>query len=154
MAPSSSPSHHNSKGKIIQNGLQVDEKNYPFGVIDYGSWLTHFGGTDNTTTTTPDDNQLVPVIRRRIRFHRNHVDQRYKEQLGLPSPFLRCIRERKEDLAHILKRELTYIKHSVSIVPNNPAAWNYLHGILQHKYNSQPFSTLYDGSVAVIAWFQ
>ena len=39
---------------------------------------------------------------------------------------------------------LTYsiVKHSISIVPNNPAAWNYLRGILQHT--AQPFSSIKD----------
>ena len=52
------------------------------------------------------------------------------------------IRKGEEDRTHILKRELTYVKHSISIVPNNPAAWNYLRGVLQH--NHQPFSSVKD----------
>ena len=52
------------------------------------------------------------------------------------------IREGEEDHAHVFDRVLLYVKHSISIVPNNPAAWNYLRGILQHT--AQPFSFIKD----------
>jgi protein farnesyltransferase/geranylgeranyltransferase type-1 subunit alpha len=52
------------------------------------------------------------------------------------------IREGEEDRAHVFKRELTYVKQSISLVANNPAAWNYLRGILEHT--ARPFSSVKD----------
>ncbi|KAF8348636.1 hypothetical protein F5887DRAFT_951176 [Amanita rubescens] len=42
------------------------------------------------------------------------------------------VRDGEEDRERILRRELICIKQSISLAPNNPAAWNYLRGMLDH----------------------
>jgi len=39
-----------------------------------------------------------------------------------------------------LRRELAYVKHSISQAPNNASAWNYLRGVLDHSHTL--YSTL------------
>ena len=144
---------------FIQKGLQVDEKNYH--TWSYRQWiLAHFGGTGNTTTittttttttntksTTSDENQLDNSLwEGELDFIESMLISDIRNNSAWHHRFFvvwACgIREGEEDRAHILKRELTYVKHSISIVPNNPAAWNYLRGVLQH--NARPFSSVKD----------
>ena len=146
---------------FIQKGLQVDEKNYH--TWSYRQWiLAHFGGTGNnntftttTTTTTKStsdtENHIENVEDNSLwEGELDFIDSMLNSDIRNNSAWHHrffvvwaCgIREGEEDRAHILKRELTYVKHSISIVPNNPAAWNYLRGILQH--NARPFSSIKD----------
>ena len=137
---------------FIQKGLQVDEKNYH--TWSYRQWiLAHFGGTGNTTTTittrstTSDENQLDNSLwEGELDFIESMLISDIRNNSAWHHRFFvvwACgIREGEEDRAHILRRELTYVKHSISIVPNNPAAWNYLRGVLQH--NARPFSSIKD----------
>ncbi|KAF8627329.1 hypothetical protein AX15_004403 [Amanita polypyramis BW_CC] len=52
------------------------------------------------------------------------------------------VRDGEEDRERVLRRELIYVKQSVSLAPNNPAAWNYLRGMLDHI--KVPYSTVID----------
>jgi protein farnesyltransferase/geranylgeranyltransferase type-1 subunit alpha len=143
---------------FIQKGLQVDEKNYH--TWSYRQWiLAHFGGTGNTTTpitsttttskstTTIDENQCDNSLwEGELDFIESMLISDIRNNSAWHHRFFvvwACgIREGEEDRVHILKRELTYVKHSISIVPNNPAAWNYLRGIL--SFNDKPFSSIKD----------
>ncbi|KAI0763174.1 protein prenylyltransferase [Irpex lacteus] len=42
--------------------------------------------------------------------------------------------------AEVLQREISYTKDKIALAPNNPSAWNYLRGILDHTHTS--WSTL------------
>ena len=140
---------------FIQKGLQVDEKNYH--TWSYRQWiLAHFGGTGKNTTitattttksTTADENQLDNRLwDGELDFIESMLISDIRNNSAWHHRFFvvwACgIREGEDDRDHIFKRELTYVKHSISIVPNNPAAWNYLRGMLQH--NAQPFSSIKD----------
>lgn len=134
---------------FIQKGLQVDEKNYH--TWSYRQWiLAHFGGTGNTAITaitTSDENQLDNSLwEGELDFIESMLISDIRNNSAWHHRFFvvwACgIREGEEDRAHVLKRELTYVKHSISVVPNNPAAWNYLRGILQHS--ARPFSSIKD----------
>lgn len=58
------------------------------------------------------------------------------------------VRKGDEDREEVLRRELTYTKGKIALAPNNPSAWNYLRGVLEHTHTSyatlltfvQPFS--------------
>ncbi|KAF7325872.1 hypothetical protein MKEN_00438000 [Mycena kentingensis (nom. inval.)] len=50
------------------------------------------------------------------------------------------MRDGEEDRERVVRRELLYVKHNVSLAPNNASAWNYLRGVLEH--NKLPFSTV------------
>ena len=138
---------------FIKKSLQVDEKNYH--TWSYRQWLlAHFGGAGSAVDTTIAagetqnveqlgnndlwdgeldfvDGMLINDVRNNSAWHHRFF------------VVWACgIREGEEDRAHVFKRELTYVKQSISLVPNNPAAWNYLRGILQH--NARPFSTVKD----------
>ncbi|KAF8809403.1 protein prenylyltransferase [Phlegmacium glaucopus] len=126
---------------FIKKVLAVDEKNYH--TWSYRQWiLTHFGGGAGESQQFGDnslwveeldlvDCMLINDIRNNSAWH-----HRFFVVYGCG------IRQREEDRGHVFKRELTYVKQSISLVPNNPAAWNYLRGILDH--NSQPFSSIKD----------
>jgi len=46
----------------------------------------------------------------------------------------------QEDRVETLKYELRFVKYKISIAPNNPSAWNYLRGVLEHT--SAPLSSI------------
>ncbi|RDX56116.1 protein prenylyltransferase [Lentinus brumalis] len=50
------------------------------------------------------------------------------------------IRLGDEDRDQMLRRELSFVKEKIALAPNNPSAWNYLRGALEHT--NTPFSTL------------
>ena len=131
---------------FIQKCLRVDEKNYH--TWSYRQWiLAHFGGTGNTM----DENQLEDsgdnsLWEGELDFIQIMLNNDIRNNSAWHHRFFvvwACgIREGEEDRVHIFKRELTYVKQSISIVPNNVAAWNYLRGILKH--NARPFSSIKD----------
>ena len=137
---------------FIEQGLQVDEKNYH--TWSYRQWiLAQFGGTGNTITvvrSTSDEDQLEEkdnsLWEGELDFIQHMLNNDIRNNSAWHHRFFvvwACgIREGEEDRDHIFKRELTYVKQSISIVPNNPAAWNYLRGMLQH--NARPFSSVTD----------
>jgi protein farnesyltransferase/geranylgeranyltransferase type-1 subunit alpha len=127
---------------FIRKGLQVDEKNYH--TWSYRQWiLAQFGGTGNNQIEDVGDNSLWEG---ELDFIQHMLNNDMRNNSAWHHRFFvvwACgIREGEEDRAHVFKRELTYVKQSISIVPNNPAAWNYLRGMLQH--NARPFSSIKD----------
>ncbi|KAL0577192.1 CAAX geranylgeranyltransferase alpha subunit [Marasmius crinis-equi] len=52
------------------------------------------------------------------------------------------VRPGEADRERVLKRELIFVKQNISLAPNNPSAWNYLRGILEHT--QLPFSKVID----------
>ncbi|KAM6503430.1 farnesyltransferase [Amanita muscaria] len=42
------------------------------------------------------------------------------------------VRSGEQDRERVLRRESIYVKQNISLAPNNPAAWNYLRGMLDH----------------------
>ena len=129
---------------FIQKGLQVDEKNYH--TWSYRQWiLAHFGGTGRSTS---DENQLEDnsLWEGELDFIQNMLNNDIRNNSAWHHRFFvvwACgIREGEQDRAHVFQRELTYVKQSISLVPNNLAAWNYLRGMLRH--NSRPFSSIKD----------
>jgi len=129
---------------FIKRGLEVDEKNYH--TWSYRQWiLAHFGGPGGVPDEIQDgvdnslwegeldfiESMLIRDIRNNSAWH-----HRFFVVWGCG------IREGEEDRAHVFKRELTYVKQSISLVPNNPAAWNYLRGIFQHT--ARPFASIKD----------
>jgi len=134
---------------FIKKGLEVDEKNYH--TWSYRQWiLAHFCGAGSAINTAGEsnieqlgddcfwdeeldfvDSMLINDIRNNSAWH-----HRFFVVYGCG------IRDGEEEHSHVFKRELTYVKQSISLVPNNPAAWNYLRGILEH--NARPFSSVKD----------
>ncbi|KAH6908360.1 farnesyltransferase [Coprinopsis sp. MPI-PUGE-AT-0042] len=63
--------------------------------------------------------------------------------------------ESESDRERILRRELIFVKQSISLAPNNPSAWNYLRGVLEHQklpYSTvtefvKPYALPFDGNV-------
>ncbi|KAH6879372.1 hypothetical protein BKA70DRAFT_1127296, partial [Coprinopsis sp. MPI-PUGE-AT-0042] len=63
--------------------------------------------------------------------------------------------ESQSDRERILRRELIFVKQSISLAPNNPSAWNYLRGVLEHQklpYSTvtefvKPYALPFDGNV-------
>ncbi|PCH35063.1 protein prenylyltransferase [Wolfiporia cocos MD-104 SS10] len=50
------------------------------------------------------------------------------------------VRKGDEDREEVRKRELGFAKDKIALAPNNPSAWNYLRGVLDHT--KTPYSTL------------
>ncbi|KAI0773963.1 protein prenylyltransferase [Fomes fomentarius] len=46
------------------------------------------------------------------------------------------VRAGDEDREQVLRRELSFAKEKISLAPNNPSAWNYLRGALEHANTS------------------
>lgn len=134
----------NQELAFIQRGLEVDEKNYH--TWSYRQWiLAHFGGTGKSTSDESQDvdnslwnGELDFVDSMLIRDIRNNSAWHHRFFIVWGCG----IREGEEDRDHVLKRELIYVKQSISFAPNNASAWNYLRGILEH--NARPFSSVKD----------
>jgi len=52
------------------------------------------------------------------------------------------VRDGEQDRERVLRRESIYVKQNISLAPNNPAAWNYLRGVLDHT--QVPYSSVAD----------
>ncbi|KAI0918370.1 hypothetical protein AcV5_002375 [Taiwanofungus camphoratus] len=50
------------------------------------------------------------------------------------------VRKDDENRHAVLRRELTFTKEKIALAPNNPSAWNYLRGVLEHTQT--PFASL------------
>ncbi|KAL1730592.1 hypothetical protein EV714DRAFT_272547 [Schizophyllum commune] len=50
------------------------------------------------------------------------------------------VRQGEEDRDRVVKRELTYVKQNISLIPNNLSAWNYLRGLMD--FNKIPYSSV------------
>lgn len=119
---------------FIKKGLEVDEKNYH--TWSYRQWLlAHFDRITSDQGNIWDgeldfvDAMLTKDVRNNSAWH-----HRFFVVWGCG------VREGEEDRLEVFKRELIYVKKSISIAPNNPSAWNYLRGILEH--NALPFPSV------------
>ncbi|KAI1784532.1 protein prenylyltransferase [Ganoderma leucocontextum] len=54
--------------------------------------------------------------------------------------FASGVRAGDEDRERVLRRELAFAKEKIALAPNNPSAWNYLRGALEHT--NTPFATV------------
>jgi len=52
-------------------------------------------------------------------------------------------RKGDEDRDEVVRRELAFVKHSISLAPNNASAWNYLRGVLDHSHTPYPTLQLF-----------
>ncbi|TFK38160.1 hypothetical protein BDQ12DRAFT_684064 [Crucibulum laeve] len=109
--------------EFIARSLGVDAKNYH--TWSYRQWLlAYFNDEDDLWRGELDfvDAMLTQDVRNNSAWH-----HRFFVVWGCG------VREGEEDRGRILKRELTYVKQNISLAPNNPSAWNYLRGVLDHN---------------------
>ncbi|ESK86396.1 farnesyltransferase geranylgeranyltransferase type i alpha subunit [Moniliophthora roreri MCA 2997] len=116
---------------FIANSFQTDAKNYH--TWSYRQWLLAYFNQDDLWEEELDfvDTMLNQDIRNNSVWHHRFF-----------VVFESGIREGEEDRERVLKRELIYVKQNISLAPNNPSAWNYLRGILDH--NKIPYSRVID----------
>ncbi|KAH8103042.1 protein prenylyltransferase [Cristinia sonorae] len=114
---------------FIIRALSTDTKNYH--TWSYRQWLLAFF----------DDEELwegeLPYVERLLETDvRNNSawHHRYFVVWG------RVRAEGEIDVGDVLKREIAYTKDQIALAPNNPSAWNYLRGILEHT--KTPFNSL------------
>ena len=132
--------------RFIERCLEVDSKNYH--TWSYRQWLlAYFIDDDDLWRGELDfvENAIGDDVRNNSAWH-----HRYFIVFGCR------VRPGEEDRARVARRELTYVfltqstsylmhqnsftKQSISLAPNNPSAWNYLRGILDHM--KLPYSLL------------
>ncbi|THH01451.1 hypothetical protein EW026_g1227 [Hermanssonia centrifuga] len=116
---------------FIARVLTVDTKNYH--TWSYRQWiLAHFDDAGLWLGELPYiDDLLDEDVRNNSAWH-----HRFFVVFGRGS---RSGATPEED-AEVFRREIRYIKDKVSLAPNNPSAWNYLRGVLDHT--QIPFTTL------------
>ncbi|GLB42223.1 putative protein prenyltransferase alpha subunit repeat [Lyophyllum shimeji] len=117
--------------KFITESLKVDAKNYH--TWSYRQWLLAFFNDDDLWAGELDfvDAMLVQDVRNNSAWHHRFF-----------VVFQSGVREGETERGRIVRRELTYVKQNISLVPNNPSAWNYLRGILD--FNNLPYSRVED----------
>ncbi|KAF5379034.1 hypothetical protein D9615_006017 [Tricholomella constricta] len=108
--------------KFIAASLKVDAKNYH--TWSYRQWLLAFFNDDDLWAGELDfvDAMLTQDVRNNSAWHHRFF-----------VVFQSGLREGETDRARIIRRELTFVKQNISLVANNPSAWNYLRGILDTK---------------------
>lgn len=116
---------------FIEKSLKVDAKNYH--TWSYRQWLLAFFNDDDLWDGELDfvDMMLAQDIRNNSAWHHRFF-----------VVFESGLREGETDRGRIVRRELTYVKQNISLVANNPSAWNYLRGILDT--NKLPYSRVED----------
>ncbi|KAJ7598813.1 hypothetical protein C8J56DRAFT_848717 [Mycena floridula] len=114
---------------FITRCLHEDTKNYH--TWSYRQWLLSHFNDDDLWVGELDfiDQMLNADVRNNSAWHHRFF-----------VVFQSGVREGEQDRARVIKRELTYVKQSISLAPNNASAWNYLRGILD--LNHIPYSTL------------
>ncbi|KXN92160.1 Protein farnesyltransferase/geranylgeranyltransferase type-1 subunit alpha [Leucoagaricus sp. SymC.cos] len=116
--------------RFIERCLQVDPKNYH--TWSYRQWLlSHFVDDEDLWKGELDfiENAIGDDVRNNSAWHHRHF-----------VVFGCGVRAGQEDRARVVKRELIFTKQNISLAPNNPSAWNYLRGILDHP--KLPYSLL------------
>ncbi|KAF9450611.1 protein prenylyltransferase [Macrolepiota fuliginosa MF-IS2] len=115
---------------FLNRCLALDAKNYH--TWSYRQWLlSHFIDDEDLWKGEIDfvENTIADDVRNNSAWH-----HRFFVVFGCG------VREGEEDRARVIKRELIFTKQNISLAPNNPSAWNYLRGILDH--NNLPYSLL------------
>ncbi|KAF5389554.1 hypothetical protein D9757_004148 [Collybiopsis confluens] len=107
---------------FIAKTFKIDAKNYH--TWSYRQWLLAYFNNDHLWIGEPDfvDEMLNADIRNNSAWHHRFF-----------VVFQSGLHQGEEDRERVLRRELTYVKQSISLVPNNASAWNYLRGILKHS---------------------
>ncbi|TRM63637.1 hypothetical protein BD626DRAFT_431490 [Schizophyllum amplum] len=115
--------------QLIAKILQVDSKNYH--TWSHRQWLLAHFNQDALWAGELDfvQEMLNADLRNNSAWHHRFF-----------VVFQSGIRDGEEDRDRVVKRELTYVKQNISLIPNNMSAWNYLRGILD--FNKLPYSTL------------
>ncbi|KAF8306023.1 protein prenylyltransferase [Clavulina sp. PMI_390] len=114
---------------FIQKGLEEDSKNYH--TWAYRQWiLSEFNEDELWREEIPyvDDLLHQDIRNNSVWHHRFFVLWDSGVHPG------------QEDREELLANELRFVKYKISLAPNNPSAWNYLRGILEHS--ETPFSTI------------
>ncbi|KAI0716811.1 protein prenylyltransferase [Earliella scabrosa] len=116
--------------EFLKSVLQADAKNYH--TWSYRQWiLAHFN----------DEPRLWAG-------ERAYIEQLLEEDVRNNSAwhhrffviFSSGVRAGDEDRDQVLRRELSFAKEKIALAPNNPSAWNYLRGALEHT--NTPFASL------------
>ncbi|CCM03299.1 uncharacterized protein FIBRA_05427 [Fibroporia radiculosa] len=115
--------------EFVARALDTDEKNYH--TWSYRQWiLAHFN--DEARLWAGERAWVEHMVERDVR---NNSAWHHRFFIVWGSG----MRVGDEDRERTLKRELMYVKEKIALAPNNPSAWNYLRGILEHTHT--PFST-------------
>jgi len=114
---------------FIARSLKEDEKNYH--TWSYRQWLLAYFNDDELWAGELDfvEQMLKNDIRNNSAWHHRFF-----------TVFQSGTRKGDESRDEVVRRELAYVKHSISQAPNNASAWNYLRGVLDHGHT--PYSTL------------
>ncbi|KAJ4495783.1 hypothetical protein C8J55DRAFT_494887 [Lentinula edodes] len=112
---------------FIARTFKVDAKNYH--TWSYRQWILAYFNDNELWSGELDfvEDLLYADIRNNSAWHHRFF-----------TVFQSGVHDGEEDRERVLKRELIYVKQSISLVPNNASAWNYLRGLLEH--NSIPYS--------------
>ncbi|KAH7928588.1 protein prenylyltransferase [Leucogyrophana mollusca] len=114
---------------FIAKSLQADTKNYH--TWSYRQWiLAYFNDDELWDAELPFvEEMLENDLRNNSAWHHRFF-----------VVFQAGVRKGDEDRDEVIRRELGFVKQSISVAPNNASAWNYLRGILDH--NGTPYSDL------------
>ena len=120
------PSH---ELEFISAALKQDAKNYH--TWAYRQWLlAEFNLPELWAGEIPYVEQLLDEdFRNNSAWHHRHF-----------VVFGSGVREGDEDREAVVRRELDFTRDKIALAPNNPSAWNYLRGVLEH--GRLPYSTL------------
>ncbi len=111
---------------FLAQSLQTDTKNYH--TWSYRQWLLAYFNPEDVTDIWPTELDWVErLISDDVR-NNSAWHHRFFLVFSRPAP------------ARLLRRELLYTKHQISLAPNNASAWNYLRGVLKHE--KQPLSSI------------
>ncbi|KAF9457729.1 protein prenylyltransferase [Collybia nuda] len=115
--------------KFIATSLKEDAKNYH--TWSYRQWLLAYFNDEDLWQGELDFVEMMTTqdVRNNSAWHHRFF-----------VVFQSGLREGETDRARVIKRELTYVKHNISLAANNPSAWNYLRGILDA--NNIPYADL------------
>lgn len=116
---------------FIAKSLAVDAKNYH--TWSHRQWVLSYFNEYELWQGELDfvEEMLVQDVRNNSAWHHRFF-----------VVFQTGVRCGEEDRERVSRRELTYVKQSISLVPNNMSAWNYLRGILDTT--KLPYSTIED----------
>ncbi|THH19293.1 hypothetical protein EW146_g1855 [Bondarzewia mesenterica] len=109
---------------FIEQALAVDTKNYH--TWSYRQWvLAHFDRPE--------------LWAGEIAFVKRMIAQDVRNNSAWHHRFFVVFERAGERGEDVMRRELTFTKEKIALAPNNPSAWNYLRGILDHTHT--PYST-------------
>ncbi|KAI0322928.1 hypothetical protein OF83DRAFT_1048410 [Amylostereum chailletii] len=119
---------------FVEAALKVDTKNYH--TWSHRQWvLAHFNREEMWSGELPlVDRLLEEDVRNNSAWHHR---------------FFVVFERGTETGEAVVKRELAFVKEKIALAPNNPSAWNYFRGVLDHSHTpyatEQAFVQLYTG---------